>query len=198
VPKYECATPHLIEGTDVLKNKAGITDRKELDKFETAMFHIRAVDVPKGDLSTDHLKKIHAHLMQDVYEWAGKFRDVPTARGGSKFCMPQYITQETDKATKSFDLAKLKTLKPKEFANKLAEIVGDLNATHPFLDGNGRTVRVYAEQIAEKAGYDLAIDKLRGDSWNKAAEKSFHGDNRLLAGVLSRNLVKERERGLSR
>jgi len=33
-------------------------------------------------LSTNHLKKIHAHSLQDVYEWAGEFRNVPIEKGG--------------------------------------------------------------------------------------------------------------------
>jgi len=196
--KYECSTPHLIEGTDVLKNKADLTDRTALVEFETGIFSLRMMDVPEGDFSTDHLKKIHKHLTQDVYEWAGEFRDVPTARGSSRFCQPQFIGQETDKATKSVDIEKMKTMKPKEFSNELAEIVGDLNAVHPFLDGNGRAIRVYAQQVAQAAGYDLEIHRLRGDSWNKASEESFNGNNRRLESILSRNLARVRERGLER
>jgi len=110
-------------------------------------------------LSTDHLRKIHAHTLQDVYAWAGKFRNVPIEKGISVFCRPEFIIPETDKITKSIVLSRLKGMKVKEFSKELAEIVGELNAVHPFLDGNGRAIRVFAQKLCKTVGFRLDVSK---------------------------------------
>ena len=168
----------MIPGTNIFKNKPGITKSEDLDRFEYVSFLIRLDTTPDGDFSTEHLKIIHKHLLQDVYDWAGEFRDVPTERSTSVFCRPEFIIQESDKITKSIDLSELKGLKPKEFSEKLSEIISEINAVHPFLDGNGRFIRVFAEKLSTAAGYELNVSRLQGESWNKASERSFFGDSK--------------------
>lgn len=184
----KAATPHLIPGTNILKNKKGIDNRPELDFFERTRTAARMVDLPEGNLSTVHLKKIHAHLLQDVYEWAGKFRDIPTERGKSVFCRPEFIAQEADKITKWVDIPKFKKLDKEGFSKALGEIVGELNVVHPFLDGNGRTIRAYAQKISEKSGYELDITNIRGDRWNGASIEAYHSNSKGLAMILNENL----------
>ncbi|BBD10130.1 Fic/DOC family protein [Desulfovibrio ferrophilus] len=196
--RYECATPHLIPGTNILRNKAGLSDPAAIKQFEGGTYAARLEDAPQGDLSTAHLKQLHGHLLQDVYEWAGQLRDVPIAKATSRFCQPQFIAQETDRITKAVDVEAMKKLKPKDFANQLAHVVGELNAVHPFLDGNGRVIRVYAQQLSRAAGYELDISRLEGKTWNTASKISFNGNNKPLAGLLSRRLTHERDRGLGR
>ncbi len=182
------ATPHLIPGTNILKNKEGIDNRAKLNQFERLVSSARMVDLPDGNLSTDHLKKIHKHLLQDVYQWAGKFRDIPTERGKSVFCRPEFIAQEANKITKTVDIPKFKKLDKEGFSKELGEIVGELNVVHPFLDGNGRTIRAYAQKISEKAGYELDITNIRGDKWNEASIRAYNVDSKGLAGILKENL----------
>jgi len=186
--RYKVAKPHLIPNTNVLKNIPGITSQEDLDRFELLSFLARLDTTPEGDLSTNHLKKIHAHSLQDVYEWAGEFRNVPIEKGTSVFCRPEFIVQEIDKITKSINIIKLKKMDFKMFSKNPAEIVGELNAVHPFLDGNGRAVRVYAQKLSKTVGYELNVSDLRGDAWNEASEKSFLGDNQLLYQILQEHL----------
>jgi len=186
--RYKVAKPHLIPGTNVLRNIPGITNQKKLDRFELLSFLARLDTTPEGDFSANHLKKIHAHTLQDVYEWVGEFRNVPIEKGISVFCRPEFIAQETKKITESIDLSKLKGMNFKEFSKKLAEIVGELNAVHPFLDGNGRAIRVYAQKMSKAVGYELNVAELRGESWNEASEKSFFGDNQDLSQLLENHL----------
>jgi len=186
--RYKVAKPHLIPGTNVLKNIPGITNQKKLDRFELLSFLARLDTTPEGDFSANHLKRIHAHTLQDVYEWAGEFRNVPIEKGISVFCRPEFIAQEAKKITESIDLSKLKGMNFKEFSKELAEIVGELNAVHPFLDGNGRAIRVYAQKLSKAVGYELNVAGLRGESWNEASEKSFFGDNQDLSQLIQNHL----------
>jgi len=188
--RYKVAKPHLIPNTNVLKNIPGITSQEDLDRFELLSFLARLDTTPEGDLSTNHLKKIHAHSLQDVYEWAGEFRNVPIEKGASVFCRPEFIVQEIDKITKSINSLALEKMNLKTFSTNLAEIVGELNAVHPFLDGNGRAIRVYAQKLSKSIGYKLDVSDLRGKAWNKTSEKSFFGDNHLLCQLLQEHLSK--------
>jgi len=61
---------------------------------------------------------------------------------------------------------------------------------HPFLDENGRAIRVYAQKLSTSVGNELDVSDLRGKAWIKASEKSFFGDNHLLCQLLQEHLSK--------
>ena len=63
-----------------LKNKCGATDEQRLARFETEAVRHRLAEIeigagPQGQFDAGHLKAIHRHLFQDIYEWAGHTRD---------------------------------------------------------------------------------------------------------------------------
>ena len=65
--------PLCYPGTQILKNKADLTDQVQLDQFEQLMFLTRADEnLPDGNIDYTHYKAIHHHFFQDVYEWAGR------------------------------------------------------------------------------------------------------------------------------
>ena len=78
--------PYCYEGSEILKNKAGLTDSAALKQFETAMTFARAHEpLPRGRFSVSHYRAVHRHLFQDVYRWAGAFRTVRLSKGGNVF-----------------------------------------------------------------------------------------------------------------
>lgn len=187
--KYDSPDAPAYPGTNTLINKFDLKDRKELDRHEAITFTIRHNTAPDGDLSLEHLKQIHHHLLQDVYDWAGEFRDVPTSRGSSRFAQPQYIEKCALEITNSVDIAEFKKLSRKDFAEILADIIGELNAIHPFLDGNGRAIRLYAQKLAKAVGFDFEVFKLDEKSWNAAAVSSFNTDLAPLSKIIRESLV---------
>lgn len=189
--KYISSDSTLITGTNVLKNKLGITDEKSLEQAELEYFAARLPTVPAGNFNSIHLLKIHHHLFQDVYEWAGKFRNVPLSKGTSRFAQPQFIKQETHKALDRLDLERVKALPRKELAKELAVVAVDLIAIHPFRDGNGRTMRVFVEQIVRHAGYVLDLKDIPQKTWLEASIKGFHGESQPMALLLEKALGKE-------
>jgi cell filamentation protein len=83
---------YIDPGTTTLRNKLGIIDPDELDAFERRMVAARAAEgVPIGDFDLTHLRAIHRHLFQDVYDWAGELRTVEIFKGGHQFMFRQYI-----------------------------------------------------------------------------------------------------------
>jgi len=59
-----------------VKNKLGAATHEELERLEAALVAARAYEIetghgPSGNFDAEHLKALHRHLFQDVYEWAG-------------------------------------------------------------------------------------------------------------------------------
>ena len=91
----ENSDPYLYPGTSVLKNLRGLTDPKLLERFEARQTHRRIaelIDKPvAGRFDVAHLKAIHRHIFQDVYEWAGEFRTVNMSKGGHLFGLATFL-----------------------------------------------------------------------------------------------------------
>lgn len=84
--------PYLYAGTNVFRNKLEIKSSEELDAQERRFVTARAVQgAPKGNFDLDHLRAIHRHLFQDIYDWAGKLRTVEISKDGHQFQFRRYI-----------------------------------------------------------------------------------------------------------
>jgi cell filamentation protein len=173
-------------GTTVLKNKAGLRDQDALDRFETAMTFARAEEpLPIGRLSVTHYCRIHHHLFQDVYRWAGKYRTVRLSKAGSMFCYPEHIDREM---TRLFGALKddgfLRELEPDQFASGAARFLSELNAIHPFREGNGRMQSTFLVLVAHQAGHSLDLDRLDPNTMLAAMITSFNTDEESLTTVI--------------
>jgi cell filamentation protein len=87
--------PYIYPDTNILRNKLGLLDGATLEAFELEMSLLRAEEpLPDGRLSATHYRRIHRHIFQDVYAWAGRYRTVRTGKGGNWFCYPENIAAE--------------------------------------------------------------------------------------------------------
>ena len=97
-------TIYMYSNTDVFKNKFDIRDLKDLKEQEMFFTSIRITDLQikplLGDLTFEHLKKIHKYIFQDIYDFAGETRKVDIEKGNSKFCCSQYIEIEAERIFK--------------------------------------------------------------------------------------------------
>lgn len=104
----------------VLKNKLGLIDPAALDRYERRSV-VQRIDegIPAGNFDLAHLRAIHRHLFQDVYDWAGKLRTVEIAKGGNQFQFRQYIaTGMADVHRRIVAAGNLKGLSARAFADK--------------------------------------------------------------------------------
>lgn len=161
-------------GAAVLRNKFDIRDSAALDHAERVHVRQRMEEgCPSGDFDLDHLCAIHRHLFQDVYDWAGDIREVPLAKGESRFFPPNRIALAMqDIHGRIRKRGYLRDLDPNRFAEEAAEIIGDLNLIHPFRDGNGRTQLLYLKQLAEQAGQTIDLTRLDRETWIEASIKA--------------------------
>lgn len=170
--------PYIYPGTSVLKNKLEIRNSDALEQAERKLATLRAREgVPTGCFDLDHLKAIHRHLFQDVYDWAGEIRTVELNKDGHQFQYRRYIeTGMADIHRRLTEANFLKGLEPDDFAREAAQIIGDVNYVHPFREGNGRTQLFYLEQLAESARHPLDLARLDPQRWIDASRRSHGGD----------------------
>ena len=130
---------------------------------------------------------MHRHLFQDVYDWAGELRTVDVSKGSSRFgncrMIESYLKQQLAKISSENYLI---GLQPDSFIQRLAHYMGEINAAHPFREGNGRIQRAFCAQLAEQAGYFIDFDEASRDEMYTAMIASFHGDNKPLEILLER------------
>ena len=167
-----CYPPDYI----VLKNKLNLTDAAELDYFEREFVVQRIAEgLPSGRFDLAHLRAIHRHLFQDVYDWAGDIRTVEISKGGHQFQFRHYIETgmaDVHRRINAHNL--LRDLSANDFADLAGEIIGDLNYVHPFREGNGRTQAIYLEQLAGQAGHALDLKAVQKEAWINASRDAHH------------------------
>jgi len=180
--------PYCYPDSSVLRNKAGLTDPEALEQFETAMTFARSEEpLPTGRLSIRHYRAIHHHLFQDVYNWAGKFRTVRLTKDASTFCYPENIAREMQKLFSWLQEQRfLRGLEATDFSRHASHFLAELNAVHPFREGNGRTQLTFLALIADGAGHPLDLDRLEGAAMLAAMVESFSGNEAPLATIIQR------------
>lgn len=189
-----------IDGTDVLRNKLDIRETPLLEAAERYFVAERSRRPPPEaarQFNTAGLKALHGHLFQDVYDWAGEIRCYTTGRGPAPFAPPQAIEPWLDK---QFDaLARehhLRGTSPDRFAARAAVYVNEINAAHPFIEGNGRTQRAWLRNLADQAGHGLTLQSKDRERWYEASRIGFEGNNpEPMARLISDSLRREPERG---
>ncbi|HHS6729071.1 TPA: Fic/DOC family protein [Campylobacter jejuni] len=155
-------------------NKIGAKSLNELFHKERDITNAKSLELSKdpikGNFDYQHLKDIHKALFEDVYTWAGQDR----MQMGLKEKFAKYAPngaiinfvpgKELDKYSKIIfdELAKNNYLKNSKdlnhFAKNLAKFMGEINALHPFREGNGRTQRIFLNELAKNAGYKLDLN----------------------------------------
>lgn len=96
--------------------------------------------LPYGQFDPAHYHAVQHHLFQDVYDWAGEYRTIRIAKGSAMFCFPEHIAGQMDLLFTSLANAPfLPGATATEFITASAQFLADLNAIHPFREGNGRT-----------------------------------------------------------
>ena len=191
--KYSGIDPYTYPN-GVLKNKHHIQDEKLLEELERTTVAIRIIQLRenpiKGKFDLAHLRKIHHHLFQDIYDWAGKTRTVDISKGDSRFCSYHLIQSYSETIAKKFKQQQWsKNISPEQFSEQAAYFLGEYNAVHPFREGNGRAIREMIGQLAKQNGYDIHWENITQEQMIKASEVSTTlGNNQLLKQLILENI----------
>jgi cell filamentation protein len=145
---------------------------------------------PFKQFNLETLKSIHRILFEDIYEWAGNLRKGEfLTKGSSIFCRGPYIVENADRIfTNLKNENNLKQLNKSKCAERMAYYMGEVNALHPFREGNGRTSREFFRQLALYAGYILDFSKVIKDDLLTADIEAFNGQYDKLISILNQTL----------
>lgn len=179
------SNPYIDPATGAHYNKLGITDRVKLQEVEYGLTDMRVAQLQvspiKGAFDLDHLKAIHKHVFQDLYEWAGQTRSInfskrdPSEPHWKSVFAPHSEISRIDQAIRD-DLRawnQLKGLSRDDFTTKLSAVYIQLNYMHPFPEGNGRSTQTFLAQLAQEAGRRLDFGRISSLEWNVAASRSM-------------------------
>ena len=82
----------------------------------------------------------------------------------------------------------LKELDARTLSKRLAHYLSEINALHPFREGNGRVQRIFISQLSQSAGYQLDYSDLEQEQIYRAMELAFNGDESILANLILERL----------
>lgn len=156
-----------------MHNILDLQSKEDLDDAETTLLadayrHFSDLhNQEKFAFDIQLLFKIHKYFLSPLYAWAGKVRTVDMSKDGMLFAPVAHIQSALDDFEKILakNIPSLGTSK-KSTAMQLAIVHCEFNAIHPFREGNGRTIRLFLDLAAVRAGYDL-ID------WSKRSQKTY-------------------------
>jgi cell filamentation protein len=181
-------TDPYIELNGVLRNSLGITGAAELSEAEadiaTVELAILDAEPLPGSYDLAHLQAFHRQIFGNVYPWAGELRTIEISKGTS-FCPSIHIVSfAEDVFLKLANNDRLQGLDRPAFIRGLADLYGDVNAIHPFREGNGRTQRAFLAQLAREAGYTVSWQDMEQEENVAASVASFNANNDLLERML--------------
>jgi cell filamentation protein len=158
--------PYVYPGTSVLRNKFDLRDADALEEVErrvvlAALYKLRMKPL-KMPISIARLKATHKAIFSEIYSWAGEFRENTGSMrkwreaGYAVVYGPStYVAQEMDRIFADLKQeGDLRGLSLDQFAAKAAFYYGEIDGTHPFREGNSRTIRQFFVDLAHGAGFD--------------------------------------------
>ena len=191
--KYSTDDYYIDSSSDVLRNKFNITDEAELERIEADYATARSVKLAENPLSLPFtittLKTIHKALFGDIYEWAGEFRNIDITKGTARFANVNFIESS---AIEIFSALKKENfligLDNQVLSEKAAYYMGELNAIHPFREGNGRTQRELLSQLAYQQNLFIDWNVVSAENILRATIDSFASNYGPLTKIIFENL----------
>jgi cell filamentation protein len=184
--------PYCWPETNCLRNRFGIHEPDRLAGVEARIVSVRDAQAARepipGEYNLDHLCAFHRYLFRDVYDWAGETRTVDIAKPGARFCRWLFVDEEVGAVLRSLPHDNfLLGLKRDAFVDRLAHYYGELNARHPFREGNGRTQRAFLRQLAASAGWRLDWSETNAEENIRACHANLlRGDTAPVVQMLER------------
>ena len=147
----------LANSTDLAREEERISKKKALEMFETGFFD----NLQAGKF--DSLSKIHKYLFEDIYPFAGEIRTENIAKGNFRFAPVMYLNASLEHIDSM----------PQSNFDEIIEKYVEMNAAHPFREGNGRSMRIWLDLILKKEiGKVVDWSKVDKEDYLLAMERS--------------------------
>ena len=180
--------PYTDPATGLLRNRLGIVDYDRLRAVEAMLTQAAMADLElrtlPGRYDLAHLRSFHREIFGDIYPWAGEVRVVAIAKS-DMFCLPQHIEVYAGEVFASMAKERhLRGLARDAFVDRVTHYFAEVNAIHPFREGNGRSQRAFFRQLAQRAGWRLDWSDIDPDENVRASILALRGDNGPLRDLL--------------
>lgn len=190
--------PYLYPNSNVLRNISEIKDAEKLEKFEQNVTEINALDAAEyaRDRNINFVLwlEIHRLLFKEIFQWAGEIRNVQMAKDNVVFAHPENINSE---AKIIFDKLEsdnyLQNIDKDVLSKKLAYYFTELNALHPFREGNGRSQKLLINELVRQLGHKVAWNKITSTEHMEAVKSGFFGSNKKLENLFKKIIERENE-----
>ena len=154
----------------VLENKLNIKDSSELAIQEEKISKKKAIEMFENGFleklepgTYESLAAIHEYLFDEIYDFAGKIREVNLSKGNFRFAPLMYL----EAALQSIDKM------PQSTFDEIIEKYVEMNVAHPFREGNGRSTRIWLDLMLKKEiGYVVNWSKVDKEDYLLVMERS--------------------------
>ena len=146
--------PQAMAFLDWFKYSENTIDGRSKKKAYTLIESNLVADKDVGTVKA--LQQIHAYLFGGLYDFAGKIRTKTIAKGNTLFCLAEYLHQN------------LKTIEqmPETTFDEIVDKYVEMNVAHPFMEGNGRSTRIWLDLIFKKR-MKMCVD------WSKIDKREY-------------------------
>ena len=128
----------------------GQSQKKAYTLFESGLLE----SLKPGTVKT--LQQIHAYLFGGLYDFAGKIRNKTISKGNTIFCLAEYLHQNLETIEKM----------PESTFDEIVDKYVEMNVAHPFMEGNGRSTRIWLDLIFKKR-LGQCVD------WSKIGKRAY-------------------------
>ena len=185
---------YVYPDTNILINKFDCRNEDKLREIEAlstggnlAYLQLHPI---KGNFDFKHLKDIHHFIFQDMFDWAGQIRTIDIGKG-NLFCRSQFIESYAESVFGDFFSSCFEARSDRErFVEIFAKYYADMNALHPFREGNGRAQREFARELCLECGYVFDLTQTTHEEMLEASIQSFNtGNNDGFVSIFGRNII---------
>ena len=175
----------------VLINNLGITETRELNEIEQDLSALSLKELAQEALPETfnfaHLRHLHKRIFDRVYPWAGELRTVDIGKGDTLFIRHQDIEKEAQKLFAKIQAEDFQNASLEVFSQTVGEFFIALNHIHPFREGNGRTQRLFASQLAAANGKTLNWESGGDEAMRRACIEGAMGNIRQMVRLILLN-----------
>jgi len=186
--------PCTYENSLVLINKLHIQDANTLIQAESQIYDAKILTAPPiGNFDYKHLQALHKYLFAEIYDWAGEARTVNIAKntnyaGTAMFAMFDRIEPEITKTLNRLNNIPIEKDNIEVFSERISEYFNEINAAHPFREGNGRTNRLFCSELAKTEGYYIDWDAMDQKAYIDASiQGTLNADYSVMAMLIRDN-----------
>ncbi|MEB0267765.1 Fic/DOC family protein [Cryobacterium sp. 10I5] len=166
-------------GVPVMRNAWGIREKALLQQVEYVVAERVRDSIQTGVVPIErtfdlaHARQLHTAMFTELYpNWAGVVRPHGIVKGDHAFAAPNQIEQYWRNTAEAIRNADLPGMGREEFVSTVAYVYANINQAHFGREGNGRTGKLFLDQMAEQSAFTLNYSLIEKGLWNEHSKRS--------------------------